>query len=334
MLVALVALVAELLNLEETTIVMLDLLAVVFAATRWGKAPAATAALLSVLAYDFFFLPPHRALTFALQDGQNFLTFACLLVVGLTTADLTSRVRELAAERVRLVEEARAGELARETERLQSALLNSISHDLQTPIASIVGALDGLCDSTITLDEDSRRSLLQTAREETSRLHRLVRNLLDMTRLESGPRLEKEECDLQDLIGTALAQLEEQLAGRPVNVHIAPDTPPVKVGFVLFNQVLVNLLENAAKYSPPRSPIDITCFPDRGVVVEVADRGPGIPPEEQERVFDKFHRLHWPGVSGTGLGLTISRGLVEAHGGTLVARNREGGGTRMVIRLP
>ncbi len=323
------------LPLTQANLVMLYLLVVVFSASHWGRVPAAVAALFSVLAYDTFFVPPLRLLTFSVGDTEHFLTFLCFLTVGFLVAHWTSQIRLLARERVRLVEETGSLEILREKERLQEALLNSISHDLQTPISSIVGALDGLCDTTIELDADSRRSLLETARQETHRLHGLVRNLLDLTRLESGPRLKLSECDVSDLIGAALGQMEEVLENRVVDLHIEPEEATVKVDFVLFNQVLVNLVENAVKYSPGTSAIALSFRIHEGHPrFEVSDEGCGIPEGDREIIFEKFFRRSDVNTAGSGLGLAISRGLVEAHGGTLTAQDNRPRGTTMVIELP
>jgi two-component system sensor histidine kinase KdpD len=322
-------------GLTPTNLIMFYLLVVVFIASRWGKLPAVWGALLAVFSYDFFFVPPIHDFTLPTGNTEHLVTFCCFLVVGLLVAHLTDRVRNLADDRVHLMEDARTAEILREKERLQTALLSSISHDLQTPIFSIVGALDSLCDKDIRLDRDSRQAMIDTARLETHRLQRLVRNLLDLTRLESGPKLKLAFCDPTDLVGTALGQLEETLGGRPIRLHTDPEGHPLKVDFVLFTQVLVNLIDNANKYSPPEQPIDITFDHRReGWCVEVRDRGPGIPEGDREKVFEKFFRRSDTRTDGSGLGLAISRGLVEAHGGTLLAEAAAGGGTSMAIRLP
>jgi two-component system sensor histidine kinase KdpD len=241
-----------------------------------------------------------------------------------------------AIERVQLAEEARQIKLLQAAEKLQNALLNSISHDLRTPLVSITGALSAL-ESDPTLDSSARQSLVVTAREEADRLNRLVGNLLDMTRLESGAlQVKREPCDVQDLIGAALGQMEDRLLERQIRVDVSPDIPLVGSDFVLIVHVLINLLDNALKYSPDNSPIDIHAGLHYGEIqVAVMDRGVGIPPEDLSRVFDKFFRVQRPGqVTGTGLGLAISKGIIEAHGGRIWASEREGGGTVITFALP
>jgi two-component system sensor histidine kinase KdpD len=243
----------------------------------------------------------------------------------------------LAVERASLAEQAREIELLQATEKLQTALLNSISHDLRTPLVSITGALSSLLEETLSLDQEARDSLLETAHEEAERLNRLVGNLLNMTRLEAGAiHLRHEPCDIQDAIGAALEQLGERLAKRPVKVNLPPDLPLVSMDFALFGQALVNLLDNAVKYSPTDTLIEVNVSQTQDTVnIEVCDRGIGIPSEDLERVFDKFYRVQRPeSVSGTGLGLTICKGIVEAHGGKIRADNRPGGGTIVTVTLP
>ncbi len=243
----------------------------------------------------------------------------------------------LAMERVQLAKQAQQSQILQARESLERALLNSISHDLRTPLVTIIGALSSLRDDNLPKNDRMRRELLAGAWEEAERLNRFVGNLLDMTRLESGElRLSKEPSDVPDLIGCARAAMERKLAGREVRVNLADDLPLVPMDLVLMAQVLVNLLDNALKYSPSGSPIEISAhLKARQLQLEVLDRGPGIPGQDLKRVFDKFYRLPVPeGASGTGLGLSICRGIVEAHGGTIDAENRPGSGLRIVIRLP
>lgn len=241
----------------------------------------------------------------------------------------------LAIERAELAEEARLAQLSRATEQLQSALLNSISHDLRTPLVSITGALTSLEEEDPALDAATRRSLVVLAREEAERLNGLVGNLLEMTRIEAGAlKATEEPCDVQEVIHAALDRLGARLAGRTVSVDAADLSAPMD--FVLMAQVLVNLLDNASKYSPPDSPIAVTAHvADGALEIAVADRGIGVPPEDLGRIFDKFYRVQSSkGVGGTGLGLAICKGIVEAHHGRIWAEVRPGGGTIVTVVLP
>ncbi|HSJ53405.1 MAG TPA: ATP-binding protein, partial [Anaerolineae bacterium] len=243
----------------------------------------------------------------------------------------------LAIERARLAERAADAEVLQATERLQTALLNSISHDLRTPLVSIVGALSSLQEDGEGLDLAYRRSLVDNAREEAERLNRLVGNLLDMTRIEAGAlRLVREPCDVQDLAGAAMEHLRERLADRHVLVDVPSNLPLVPMDFVLMEQVLVNLLDNALKYSPPELPIELRAWVEGAEArMDVADNATQIPASELGRVFDKFYRVQYPRqVSGTGLGLSICKGIVEAHGGRIWAEHRPGGGNVLRIALP
>jgi two-component system sensor histidine kinase KdpD len=243
----------------------------------------------------------------------------------------------LAIERAQLSDAARQAQVLQAAERLQTALLNAVSHDLRTPLVSITGALSSLEEDGTHLDEATRHSLVENARDEAERLNRLVGNLLDMTRLEAGAmKVVQEPCDVQDVIGAALEQVDDRLGDRPVAVDVPVDLPMAPMDFVLITHVLANLLDNAIKYSPSDVPIEIRAHVTSGhLEVEVADRGIGIPSEDLARVFDKFYRVQRPGsVSGTGLGLSICKGIVEAHGGFIAAENRAGGGTTITFALP
>jgi len=243
----------------------------------------------------------------------------------------------LAIERASLHEQAHQTELLQATEKLQTALLNSISHDLRTPLVSITGALTSLDEQSDSLNEEYRQSLIITAREEADRLNRLVGNLLSMTRIESGAiKLHLEPGDIQDVIGTALEQLGKRLVNRKVEVDVPAEFPLVPMDFTLIVQVLVNVLENAVKYSSEDSLIKVSAsLLDERARLQIADRGVGIPSEDLFRIFDKFYRVQRPeNVSGTGLGLSISKGIVEIHNGQIYARLRDGGGTVITIELP
>ncbi len=266
------------------------------------------------------------------KDKTNFLTSE----QRLTLAAFTNQAA-LAIERASLAEQAQQAELLQATEKLQTALLNSISHDLRTPLVSITGALTSLDEQSDSLNEEYRKSLIVTAREEADRLNRLVGNLLSMTRIESGAiKLRLEPGDLQDAIGTALEQLGKRISNHKVQVSVPADFPLVPMDFTLIVQVLVNVLENAVKYSSKASLIEVSAdLLDDKARLQIADRGVGIPSEDLSRIFDKFYRVQRPeSVSGTGLGLSISKGIVEIHNGQIYARVRDGGGTIIIIELP
>jgi two-component system sensor histidine kinase KdpD len=249
---------------------------------------------------------------------------------------LDTLARQVASglERVRLAMEAEEARVAAETERLRSTLLSSVSHDLRTPLATITGAASTLLQPG-TLGPEAERELKEAIYEEGDRLNRLVTNLLDMTRLESGSlQLGKDWESLEELVGTALARLERGLAGRSVSVRLPADLPLVSVDGLMIEQVFVNLLDNATKYTPPGSPISISATAsDDEITVEVADEGPGVPPGAEERVFEKFHR-GGVGPRGSGLGLPICRAIVTAHGGRVWAENRNPRGVAFRFTLP
>jgi len=229
-----------------------------------------------------------------------------------------------ALSRLRLGEEARKAELRAAAEEQRSALLSSVSHDLRTPLAAITGAATALRDDP-ALPPAERSELLSTVCDEAERMERLVRNLLDMTRLQGeAPALRREWLPLEEVLGAALGRVERLLGDRPVTVTGAGEL--VLADPVLLGQLFVNLLENAAKYTPPGTPVAVTCR-RRGeaLEVEVADRGPGLGPGEPERLFERFQRGDHPGVSGAGLGLAIAAAIARAHGGTLTARRGDPG---------
>jgi len=243
----------------------------------------------------------------------------------------------IAIERASLAEQARQTELLQATEKLQTALLNSISHDLRTPLVSVTGALSSLAQGGPAMDAAIRQSLIATALEEAERMNRLVGNLLNMTRLEAGAlQVVKQPGDVQDAIGTALEGLGERLDERQISVSVPENLPLVPMDFVLIVQVLANLIDNSLKYSPSGSPIDVHAYQTDGeICVQVSDRGMGIPADDLARIFDKFYRVQRPeSITGTGLGLSISKGIVEAHHGRIWAEDRPGGGAALAFTLP
>lgn len=242
----------------------------------------------------------------------------------------------LALERTQLAEAAQEAQIRAETERLRSSLLSSVSHDLRTPLATITGAASSLLEGDKILDDQTQQDLLESLFEEAERLNRLVNNLLEMTRMESGTlQVRKEWHVLEEVVGAALGRLAKLLRDRPVTTSLPANLPLVPIDDVLLEQVLINLLDNAVKHTPDGGPLEITAWAhDGAVTVEVADRGSGLKPGDEERVFEKFYR--GPGLTsrGAGLGLAICRGIVEAHGGRIWAENRPGGGVAFRFTIP
>jgi len=310
---------------DNASLIMVYLAGVAVTAVRLGPGPSALAAALAVAAFDFFFVPPH--LTFAVADTQYVVTFVVMLAVSLLISRLATRAR-------REAEEATQARLATEAERLRNILLSSVSHDLRTPLAALLGASSTLRREP-DLDEATRRDLLETVEEETSRLDHLVTNLLDMTRLESAALpLCREWHPLEEVVGAALRRLDSSLAGWHVETSLPDDLPLVSADATLLEQVLVNLLDNAVKYAGERRALRVAAAAVDGVLeVEVSDEGPGLPPGDEERVFEKFYR----GPSrarGFGLGLAICRAVVGLHGGRIWSERRRPRGTTFRFTLP
>ncbi len=291
-------------------------------------------------------LPGAACLFVPLLSGEQ-----CVGVIGLCPSD-ESRFDEqgqqhlletfasqisLALQRAHLADEAQSARVQVEAERLRNALLSSVSHDLRTPLATIAGASSLLAEQSESLSSGLRRDLAESICEEADRLNRLVSNLLDITRLESGAiKLKREWQPLEEVIGVVLRRLEKKREANPIHLHIAADLPLVPIDGLLIQQVLFNLLDNAIKYSTTGGEIELSAQAKDGeVLVEVADRGHGISGEDLTNVFDKFYRApsHLQ-KSGVGLGLTVCRGIVDSHGGRIWAEQRSGGGTVFRFTLP
>lgn len=288
-------------------------------------------------------LPGAEALCSPLRTGQSRLGVLALvprdrvelLADQRAFLDVLCRQVAVALERTRLSEEAKQSALRAKTEEMRSSLLSAVSHDLRTPLASITGAATSLRDDE-NLGMETRGELVDSIVDQAERLERLVANLLDMTRLESGGiALRRDWVPLDEMVGSALTRLEARLGTRKVTVSIAPDVPLVSVDPVLFEQVFVNLLENAEKYTSAGTPIEIEARSngDR-VEIDVVDHGSGLPSGAEGLIFDKFYRGPHVGVSGVGLGLPICKGIVEAHGGTIRAETRSSGGAAFHISIP
>lgn len=312
------------LGLEE--LVMFYLLAIMLVAARLTRGAAVLAAALSVAMFDFFFVPP--AFTFAVKDPRHLLTFAVMFAVGILISTLAEQLRR---ER----ELSETATLKARSEELRGALLSAVSHDLRTPLSTITATATRLRDDESRISDGERRELVASICEEAEHLEHFVGNLLDMTRVQAGIELEREWVPLEELLGAALTRLEPLLAARPVSVSLPEEPLLVEVDPALFVPVFSNILENAAKYTPPGSPIDVRAsVSGERVTVSIEDRGPGLAPGSEAAVFEKFVRGRHVGIGGVGLGLSIARGIAEAHGGRVSAENRDAGGARFVVELP
>ncbi|WP_160295266.1 DUF4118 domain-containing protein [Geobacter sp. OR-1] len=472
-LVAVASLICELVrtSLAPVNMVMAYLLAVVLAATRLGLRAAILTALLSVLAYDFLFIPPRFSLR--VSDTEYLVTFFALFVVGVVISSLVARIQEkveqvrqqesrtnslysltrdlsvsgdaqaivealrravlrnlgarlavllnkdgaveqvpddmaiqlddgsqeivswvmksgrragagtaafpespclfvpfkagtevvgvmvieeksslidnlqlieafagqvaMALERVHLASQAEEARFLREKSHLEQALLNSISHDLRTPLVTISGVLDSMLTDDQKFDPEQRRSMISTAAEEAGRLNRFVGSLLDMTRLEAGalsPRLIP--CEVEEIIGCAIGAVEPRIGNHQIVTAVDQELPLVPADLALLTQALVNLLDNALKHSPASADITMSArFDGKSVIIAVIDTGPGVPSGQEEQIFAKFHRIEVPErTGGTGLGLSIAKGIIEAHNGSITASNRPEGGLMVEVKLP
>lgn len=245
-------------------------------------------------------------------------------------------VAAISIERVRLSEAARQADLLAESEKLHTALFNSLSHELRTPLSTITGAVSTLLDKSVEYSKEIQHELLETVQEGAIRMERIVSNLLDIARLESGMlRLKTDWCDIEDIIGTALRRMGTATQKHIIQTNLSADLPLVKADFVLLEQVLVNLIDNAVKYSPAGSHIIISANQDKdAVTVKVQDNGPGIPQTDIDRIFDKFYRAKQTRrISGTGLGLSICKSIIEAHNGRIWVSSNIGG-TELSFCIP
>lgn len=267
-------------------------------------------------------------------------------IYGIPDAEQVDSVRSvcdqagIALDRTQLVADLEQARLVSETEQLRSALLSSVSHDLRTPLASIIGSTTSLLEFGESFSDENRKELLSTVVEEAQRLDRHIQNLLDMTRLGQGNlTLKRDWVDVHDIISSALDRLSGVLNGLDIHIDISPSVPLLWVHGVLIEQALVNLLDNAIRFSPANGRIDIAARSENDkIVIELCDEGPGIPEAEREKIFDMFYTVRRGDRSdrkGTGLGLAICRGMVGAHNGTVTAHDgKNNKGTCMRIKLP
>jgi two-component system sensor histidine kinase KdpD len=243
----------------------------------------------------------------------------------------------LAFEVERLQKTAMEAQVVAESERLRSSLLGSMTHDFQTPLAAIMGSASSLIDLQVRLDAMQAREMLANIYDEAERLSRLVNNLLNIARLQAGSlKLHKELQPLEEVVGAALNRLEKKLADRPITISLPADLPMVPLDAALVEHIFINLLENSLKYTPPGSPLSISAIrKESEVEVEVADQGPGFPPDDLEKIFEMYYRGTTEiGQKGYGLGLSICRAIVQAHGGRIWAVNRAGEGAAIRFTFP
>ena len=313
--------------LAPANLVLIYLMAVVLVAMRFGSRPGVLASILAVLAFDFFLVPPYYSLTVA--DPQYLLTFAIMLMVALIISHLAAHLRqqELLAH---------DSELSMASERLRNSLLSAISHDIRTPLTAIVGFSSTLASGR-ALSEQTRQELAEAIEEDALRMNSLVTNLLDMARLQAGGvQLNLQWQMLEEVVGSALAMLSRPLAGHGIELALPMTLPLLNFDAVLMERVFCNLLDNAAKYAPRGSIVRISAATAGDTVrVSVEDSGPGFRAGMERSIFDKFTRGEVESSqSGVGLGLSICRTIIEAHGGHIRAENRVEGGARFVFTLP
>ena len=352
-------------QINSTTVALAFLIVVLFSALFWGSGPALVASVLGVLCFNFFFLPPLHTLNIA--NPQNwvalFVFFTTALAVGQLSARAKARAEEAESARIEIerlykqlqdaFDRASHAEALRQSEKLKSALLDAVTHDLRTPLTSIKASITTLLDEArhrtdqgepVVLDDDSRLEMLDVVNEESDRLNRFIGDLIDLARIEAGElRLRRRWGVVDEIISTALTRAKPLTEKHIVNTRIENDLPVVRVDANAVSEVVYTLVDNAAKYSPARSTINIQAERDSESMIRmiVEDEGVGVPPELRARVFDKFFRAtrngdvsgHQP--PGTGMGLAIAKGIVEAHDGRIwIESAKDGKGTRVVFTLP
>jgi two-component system sensor histidine kinase KdpD len=353
-------------GVNSTTVALALLLAVLFIAARMESGPALVASVLAAFCFNFFFLPPFG--TLHISEPENWVALAAFLLTAVVAGQLSTRARRRAEEAEagrleieRLYEELRSAferasqaEALRQSEKLKSALLDAVTHDIRTPLTSIKASVTTLLDElhgrtdgrqAVALDAETRLDMLEVIDEESDRLNRFVEGLIELARIEAGElRLRLRWGAVDEVVTAALARAEPLTKRHRISVEIEDELPVVRVDPHAVAEVVYTLVDNAAKYSPTGTTIRVSASRAEGDMVRIAveDEGQGIPPELRERVFDKFFRATRDGDSGrggrpagTGMGLAIARGIVEAHGGLIWVEGVAGGtGARVVLTLP
>lgn len=343
-----VAAVSVLISLVEqyahlANISMLYLIAVLATATAFGSGPAVLAAVAAFLTFNWFFVHPVHTLTVA--EPSEWVTLILFLVTAVVTGQLAAGQRRRADEaeqreqqavlRARLQEQAAETEILRRTDELKDALLNAASHNLRTPLASIITWAGSLRSKDVVWSEGERREMAEAIEHEATRLNHIVGNLLDLSRIEAGGlKPAKEWHDLRSLVDDVVGRIAPMADGHQLDVRVPDDLTPVPLDWVQMDQVLSNLLENAVRHTPSGTCIVISAEPRADQVqVEIEDDGPGIPEQVMARLFEPFFRDDGASPGGVGLGLPVARGLVEGHGGRMWVENGSGG-ARFIFTLP
>ncbi len=353
-------------HINSTTVALALLLLVLMVATRYGARPAVAASVLGVLSFNYFFLPPFGTLTIAAPD--NWVALIAFLVTATTVGQLSARaerraeeadagrreIERLYAELQSAFERASHAEALKQSEKLKSALLDAVTHDIRTPLTSIKASVSTLLEelqgtsgseTPVTLDIEARKEMLEVIDEECDRLNRFVEGLIELARIEAGElHLRRRWGVLDEIVTTVLKRAEPLTRSHQVLVEIADEIPAVQVDPRAVAEVVFTLIDNAVKYSATGTKILISAQPtdDEMIQIAVEDQGQTIPHDIRERVFDKFFRATRDGDAGgsiqpkgTGMGLPVAKGIVEAHGGRIwIEDKKEGAGTRVVFNLP